>query len=213
MSDLPWVRFEAADWIASEDVRFLTPAERGVLIDLMAHAWVHGSIPADEGRLTRLLTMTPRQCGKIWPSLRALFVDHPTESGRLVHPALELQRQHVEARRRVLAESGRRGAEKRWSGVAKVADEMKPGKGHPIGQAMGGPSRADGRERERKKEKKTDGEAAPSPSPRTGRSARLDEKQPDGRSTPSDEEKWNEVRAEINRELQDGDRVEKTGDS
>lgn len=133
-----------------------------------------------------------------------------------MHPELEEQRERAEARTKVLSASGRRGAEKRWAGVAKVADRMKPLEGHPEGHPRGGaigrPSRGDSN-KSRTDKKKTDAEAAPSLSPQGGRSARLNEKQPDGPFTPSDAERWTKVRADIDQKLQDSGDVEKTGES
>ena len=216
MSSFPWLKLGVDDWLGNEAVRLLTLPQRGALIDLMLYTWVRGSIPDNEAQLARLLGVTPTIFRRVWPTVRELFVGHPTEIGRLVHPGLEEQRARAEARSQVLSESGRRGAKKRWAGVAEVANRTKPPdghpKGHPKGRAMGRPLGSDSIEN-RTDKKQTKDKASPSPSPHGGRSARLNEKQPDGRSTPSDDEKWSEVRTEINRKLQDGDHVEKTGES
>lgn len=180
MSDLPWFKLGADDWLANEAVRLLNLTERGALIDLMVYVWFRGSIPDDEGQLARLLGVKPATFHKVWPGVRELFVEHPTENGRLVHAELEQQRERAEAKRRRFSESGRRGAEKRWGAVTEVADGMKPAsdknRGHLKGQAIARPSPGDSKEKEKKNKKENAVEAAPSHLPQEGRAARLNEK-------------------------------------
>ena len=218
MSSFPWLKLGVDDWLGNEAIRLLTLPERGALIDLMLYTWVRGSIPDNEGQLARLLGVTPTIFRRVWPSVQKLFVNHPTESGRLVHPGLEEQRARAEARTEVLSESGRRGAKKRWAGVAGVAKGMKPPDGHPKGeakgQAMGRPSGGDS-DKSRTDKKQTKDKASPSPSPHGGRSARLDEKQEVSDDTPKtgdaeartayDPQRWDALRRSVENVSEAGD--------
>jgi len=53
----PWFRFDALEWLASREIRLLTAAQRGYLIQLLAESWqseVPGTVPADPSKLWRL---------------------------------------------------------------------------------------------------------------------------------------------------------------
>jgi uncharacterized protein YdaU (DUF1376 family) len=89
----PAFQFYPKDFIGDEDQAAMTCEQAGAYIRLICHEWNEGSIPDDADRCARLCGADPRRFRVDgWPAIRACFVAHPTEPGRLVHPRLEKER-------------------------------------------------------------------------------------------------------------------------
>lgn len=110
----PAFQFYAADWLADEDVRAMTLAERGAYIDLLAFCWREGSIPDDSDRCARLLGATAREFAGCWTAVRARF--QPGEAGRLVSARMEQQRAEHAAYVEMQRQKGNKSAAARAAG-------------------------------------------------------------------------------------------------
>ena len=109
---LRWMPLYINDWQTDEFVRQLSPAERGVYIELLMYQWREGSVPDDEELCRRMCGVeheiwygdeTPG-CGQpeihrpIWRVVKAAFVEiedpaSPRDEGRLVNPKLAALRE------------------------------------------------------------------------------------------------------------------------
>lgn len=105
----PAFQFYAADWLADENVRTMSLAERGAYIDLLAFCWREGSIPNDADRCARLLGCTPKEMRSAWETVRARFTDG--EPGRLVSLRMEQQRAETDAYLNRAGNGGRAASE------------------------------------------------------------------------------------------------------
>lgn len=106
----PWFSFYAADWLADGVVMAMTPAERGVYIQLLAIQWREGSIPAHKGTLYRLAGLQyPDDEMEILDSVLCKFESLPGSPDRLVNGRLERERQEAEAISAANSLNGRRG--------------------------------------------------------------------------------------------------------
>lgn len=74
MTASPWFRFFASDWLGSPSVQMMSPAERGIYIQLLAAQWEFGPLPNDQRKLARLAGATPRQFSTLWPAVLSRFV-------------------------------------------------------------------------------------------------------------------------------------------
>lgn len=99
MSSLPWFPFYGLDWARS--TAGLSPEQKGVYIDLLAHAWTEGGIPADPEACRRIAGADRDEWARIWPALAEKWV---AQDGRLVN--LRQERERAEAE--VLVEKKRR---------------------------------------------------------------------------------------------------------
>ena len=115
MSKPPAFQFYAKDWLADQRVATLTLEEKGAYIELLASAWVEGSIPADVGAIAALLRIRPAKAEKVWTVLSGFFLQAPGLPGRLVNRRLEVEREAMDRYRAGQAEKGRAGNRKRWS--------------------------------------------------------------------------------------------------
>ena len=120
MADAPAFQFYAADFLADEDQRVMTPAEAGAYIRLICTCWIEGSVPTDIRRLAPLAGMTRPEMEEAWPSLAACFDPHPTEPDRLIQPRVEKERMKQATYKDQMAKAGKKGARRRWGkGVEK----------------------------------------------------------------------------------------------
>jgi uncharacterized protein YdaU (DUF1376 family) len=86
-------------------------AERGAYITLLCLCWQDGSLPADLGRLARMVGEPDAGFRRLWPALEPCF---RKQDGRLLNPRLELERAKQAARREAGREAGIKGAAMRW---------------------------------------------------------------------------------------------------
>jgi len=115
----PAFQFYPKDYQADENVRLMSPAERGWYVDLMCFEWIEGSIPDDPDELARLVGAQPTQFRKAWERIGPCFKKKPRVEGRLIHPRLAHERNVQRKRREKLSSAGRKGAEKVWGNSAQ----------------------------------------------------------------------------------------------
>lgn len=102
--------FFVADYIGA--TRHLTLAERGAYTDLLFLSWSIGTLPKDPARLALMICCTPKEFAKVWPAIRAKFVE--TEAG-YVNERLEAHR------RKAIEISDKRAALGKLGGEASAA--------------------------------------------------------------------------------------------
>ena len=103
----PAFLFYPGDWMQSETVRAMTYEQRGVYLELLAMAWLEGSIPADEDRLRRMVGLSAPRWSKVWPLISECWEPREDDAGRLINPRQEHERT---TRREKAEEMRRRGA-------------------------------------------------------------------------------------------------------
>jgi uncharacterized protein YdaU (DUF1376 family) len=107
----PAFQFYPQDYLSSSRVAEMTLEEEGVYIRLLCYCWSCGSIPADPERCAKL---AGKGCTvEIATSVQRSFNEHPTDSQRLVHNRLEIERERQQNRRDQASEAGRKSAERR----------------------------------------------------------------------------------------------------
>lgn len=105
MNSPPAFQFYAADWLADADVTMMTLEEEGAYIRALAFCWREGSIPADEKRLSVLLKGGSRE---VLAAVKQRFKISPSDSQRLVHGRLDLERKKQKEWREKSSEAGKK---------------------------------------------------------------------------------------------------------
>lgn len=115
----PAFLFYPGDWMQSETVRAMTYEQRGVYLELLAMAWLEGSIPEDPERLRRMVGLSAARWAKVWPLISECWEPREGDSGRLVNPRQEhervTRREKAEEMRRRGAAGGKQSAKQRAS--------------------------------------------------------------------------------------------------
>ena len=106
----PAFQFYAADYLADENVSVMTLEEEGAYWRAICYCWREGSIPADDGRLSRLLKGASNQTLRV---VRHCFNQMATDPTRLVHPRLEIEREKQRLWREKSAAAGRKSGKVR----------------------------------------------------------------------------------------------------
>lgn len=104
----PAFLFYVSDWLGDDRVIMMSAAERGIYIDLLAHAWREGSLSSDTAVLARIVRESLDDFLKAWERVGECFAAR--EDGRLVNPRLEKERSIEAERQRQRAERARKGA-------------------------------------------------------------------------------------------------------
>lgn len=102
----PAFQFYAADFLSDGAVMEMTYEERGVYITLLATAWLEGGIPADQGRLARVLRMSAEKLTELWPAIEPCWSKRGV---RLVNSRMERERQRLKEYRERASEAGKKG--------------------------------------------------------------------------------------------------------
>lgn len=84
MAKDPAFLFYSKDWL--EGTAEMTPEEKGVYIDLLAHQHQKGSLPSETKRLAKLVGLSESDFEKIWSDIGSKFIANTT--GRLVNRKL-----------------------------------------------------------------------------------------------------------------------------
>lgn len=106
----PAFSFYPKDILTDENVAAMTDEEFGVYVRLLCHAWLEGSIPADLGRIARMLRRPQRTIERLWPAIAACWEE---ADGRLTQRKLEAVRAQQVAFRDRQSEKGKRSAKSR----------------------------------------------------------------------------------------------------
>lgn len=107
----PAFQFYPSDFLSDMRIRMLSWASRGLYIDLLCYCWREGWIPSDSSAIAQLCHC--HDTAIIEPCL-ALFSHHPDDAGKLIHLALDAEREKQKAFREERKASGIKGAAKRW---------------------------------------------------------------------------------------------------
>jgi uncharacterized protein YdaU (DUF1376 family) len=109
----PAFQFYPKDFLGDGDQAGMSLQETGAYARLMCYEWnSHGDgIPDDAIRAANMVHAAPGAMRKMWPAIRSMFVAHPTEPGRLVHPRLEKER----AKQNIFRRRQSDASKKRWS--------------------------------------------------------------------------------------------------
>jgi uncharacterized protein YdaU (DUF1376 family) len=115
----PWMPFYVADWLVG--TAMLSPAEKGIYIDLLAFQWDNGSIPGDDVRaLARVARCDLAEMEAAWPALRPKFTR--SDSGGWCNARLEAER--VAGDR--LDQRNARGGRARAAAAARQGGKFQP---------------------------------------------------------------------------------------
>jgi uncharacterized protein YdaU (DUF1376 family) len=109
--------FDAADFLASEDVAAMTAAEVGQYVLLLCAAWLgdkDATLPDDDRTLARLARATT---GRVAPVVKRKFLS--TGDGRLLNLRLSAEWKAACARAKVRQEKAQKAATKSWSNAAR----------------------------------------------------------------------------------------------
>lgn len=108
----PAFQFYPKDFLGDGDQAGMSLQETGAYARLMCYEWnSHGDgIPDDAIRAANMVHAAPGAMRKMWPAIRSMFIPHPTEPGRLVHPRLEKER----AKQNIFRRRQSDASKKRW---------------------------------------------------------------------------------------------------
>jgi uncharacterized protein YdaU (DUF1376 family) len=123
----PWFKFFAEQWLADRRIRFLTPEQRGYLIQLQAEAWgsqPRGTIPSDPEHLWRLAGAESRESfEKNSAAVLALFRH---EGDVLCVPELQEQAEKLERDGEARSRAGKASASKRKQHPSNTCSTSEP---------------------------------------------------------------------------------------
>jgi uncharacterized protein YdaU (DUF1376 family) len=114
----PAFRFYATDYLGSQRVQMLTLEEEGAYIRLLCFCWQHGSIPSKHSEIARLVG---KGCSSnLARVVASMFQQHPTDSGKLIHDRLELEKNKQDDWKRKCSSGGKKSAELKKNGSRLV---------------------------------------------------------------------------------------------
>jgi len=123
MNKSPAFQFYPQDYLSSARVAEMTLEEEGAYIRLLCYCWSSGSIPADPERCARL---AGKGCSvAVATSVQRAFNEHPTDTARLVHNRLEIERENQRIRREQASNAGKRAGESRAKRAGKPTKPLK----------------------------------------------------------------------------------------
>lgn len=106
--------FWARDWLTDENVVLMSPAAKGVYVDLLCYCWLEGSIPACSEHLARIARVDAAAFAALWSEIAPRFSEHATRSDRLVNSRMERERVKSDERRKARSDKASKAAEARW---------------------------------------------------------------------------------------------------
>ena len=106
--------FWARDWLTDEHVVLMSPAAKGVYLDLLCHCWLEGSIPACSEHLARIARIDAGAFAELWREIAPRFAEHPDRPGRLLNTRMERERVKAEDRRKARSDKAAEAARARW---------------------------------------------------------------------------------------------------
>lgn len=110
MPKSPAFQFYAAEYLADEDVQLMSLEEEGCYIRLLAYCWREGSIPSDLDKLSRLCKGASTTAVRV---VTGCFKQDATDSTRLLHKRLEVEREKQRQWREKSSRGGLKSAEVR----------------------------------------------------------------------------------------------------
>ena len=112
MSKSPAFQFYPKDWFGSENVRLMTPAERGGYIELLGHAWLNEdcSLPDDDKKLAILSGLGEQWFNGSSELIRSCF---KKKGKRIVNIRLVEEQEKQEQWRKKCSDAGKKSGEAR----------------------------------------------------------------------------------------------------
>lgn len=113
MNKSPAFQFYPADFLSDENVLLMSNEEVGCYIKLLCFCWIHGSIPTDFLKISKIIFEKNKKTEKIFKKISHCFV--MSECGaRYINLRLEKERKKQLNHKLNKQNSGKIGAEKRW---------------------------------------------------------------------------------------------------
>lgn len=109
LASYPWY---IADWLSSRRRAVMTLEERGLYRDVLDLCYQHGSVPANERVLRRMVGCDEEEFGRAWPAVRQCLVEG--NDGELTHPRVQEILPTLFEMKRQREEKARKGAAARW---------------------------------------------------------------------------------------------------
>ncbi len=110
--DAPAFQEYAASMMARIDYRTMTLAERGLLYSMRLECWVNDRLPADPGKLARVLGFDADNVKNALPAVLKFFAEL---DGFVISPELDNYKIHLENSRKRMSEGGKKGMQKRYA--------------------------------------------------------------------------------------------------
>lgn len=127
--------FWARDWLTDEHVVLMSPAAKGVYVDLLCHCWLEGSLPACSEHLARIARADAAAFAALWVELAPRFSEHPTQAGRLVNRRMVEEREKADDRRKARSDKASAAAAARWCRSDPAARSIARGNARSIANA------------------------------------------------------------------------------
>lgn len=140
---LPWMKFNATEFMGDGQVGQMTATERGIYISLMCHCWTEGGVPDNKRRMALIANASVEDMELAWDEVLAeCFEPHPDKEGLLVQPRVHREKQEALDLHRKRVEAGRKGG--KASGESRSDDEAepKPGSSGASSGASAGPEQS-----------------------------------------------------------------------
>jgi len=118
----PAFQFYPEAFLSDENVQLMDYEERGIYITLLSHCWLEGSIPADPGKIARLLKLGEVDLA---PILKC-FMESEDDPERLINSRLDRERTKQFEWRKKCSKGGKASARKR----VRVVKQPNQGKRH-----------------------------------------------------------------------------------
>lgn len=103
-----------SQWQGSRKVQKMNWAERGLYRELMDECYLHGAIPRDAEGIADMLGEEVSVISELWPKVSRCFDPDPDDPSKVVSKFVEEVRSRQDAKRRIRADAGKAGADKRW---------------------------------------------------------------------------------------------------
>lgn len=159
----PWFKFWPGTWLSARSVTLMTPAQKGVYIDLLCLSWQEGFIPADPDELAFLLRLPREEFLPIWDRVKTHFKSVKNSPKKLVNHRLEDERSKAQER----SDKTRKAAQERWDKADANAEQT-----HSKRNAVQKKREEEEEEEDKKKESAFDFEAVYNAYPGSGTKAK-----------------------------------------
>lgn len=109
----PAFQFYPRDFLASEHVRVMNEAERGIYITLLCVCWLEGSLPLADAALVKVADTTQKRWNSARVKILACFDER---DGRYYNRRLDLEREKQEHNRQQRVNAGIASVQRRFNG-------------------------------------------------------------------------------------------------
>ena len=85
----PWIPIDVRKWLNSEDVTSMSDSERGIYSQIVFSLWLHGSLPVDPWKLSKLLQTRYESTTRWLQKYAHLVVVLESDGSRFVVPKVQ----------------------------------------------------------------------------------------------------------------------------